>query len=483
MLKAFYMKFLAWIFVFVCIHSMTAAQPTYTIKANIKPFNKGYLYLAYYFGNKQYLLDSAKIEPSGDAVFTGTTKLQGGVYLIAFPAKNGWVECVIDKDLHFSLSADTSNLLQSIHFENSIDNSVFASFQQKSFQTGTSVTELRKKLTGKAGEPAYDSVSNLIKSILQSMQDYKNDIQKNYPNSLLSAIFNVLKDPEIPEAAHHPKGKYDSLFAYNYYKDHFWDGISFTDERLIRTPVFQGKFDRYYDEILPQVPDSIIVYTNKMLQAAKPNQEMFKFVLSSLTDKFINPKYMGQDAVFVDLFEKYFITGQADSWLNAENKKFVFDRGYSLMSNRIGLKAPELQMIDTLGKRFLLSSVQAPFTVICFWDPSCGHCRVEVPKLDSIFQAKWKKNGVKLIGVMVDGGKQNWLNFIKEHNLNGWSHIYQTDEMRDSIYKAGQPGYRQLYDVYQTPIIYLLDKNKNIIAKKLNYLQTDEFIEFKKKSQ
>ena len=477
------MRILAWTVLFLSVHFIGAAQSAYEIKANIKPFNKGYFYLAYHFGSKQYLIDSAKIESTGDAVFTGTKKLQGGVYLIVFPEKNGWIECMIDKDLRFSMKADTSKLLQSIQFEHSADNTVFTSYQQKSYELGSQINELRKKLIGKAGDAAYDSISNIMKTLGQSMQDYRIDIQKKYPNSLLTSIFNILKDPEIPPASTHPKGKYDSVYAYNYYKDHFWDGISFTDERLIRTPVLQGKFDRYYDEVLPQVPDSLMVYADKMLQASKPNEEMFKFFLSSLTDKYVNPKYMGQDAVFVHLFEKYFLTGQADSWMNEQYKKFVFDRGYSLMSNRIGLKAPELQMVDTLGRPFLLSAIQAPFTVICFWDPTCGHCKEEVPKMDSIFQAKWRKNGVKMIGVMVDGGKQNWLKFIKDHNLIGWTHIYQTDDMKDKIYKAGKPGFRQLYDVYQTPMVYLLDNNKNIIAKKLSYLQLDEFMEAKKKSQ
>lgn len=477
------MRILAWTVVFLSVHCIGAAQSVYEIKANIKPFNKGYFYLAYHFGSKQYLIDSAKIESTGDAVFTGTKKLQGGVYLIVFPEKNGWVECMIDKDLRFSMKADTSKLLQSIQFENSADNTVFTSYQQKSYELGSQINELRKKLIGKAGDAEYDSISNIMKTLGQSMQDYRIDIQKKYPNSLLTSIFNILKNPEIPPASTHPKGKYDSVYAYNYYKDHFWDGISFTDERLIRTPVLQGKFDRYYDEVLPQVPDSLILYADKMLQASKPNEEMFKFFLSSLTDKYVNPKYMGQDAVFVHLFEKYFLTGQADSWMNEQYKKFVFDRGYSLMSNRIGLKAPELQMVDTLGRPFLLSAIQAPFTVICFWDPTCGHCKEEVPKMDSIFQAKWRKNGVKMIGVMVDGGKQNWLKFIKDHNLVGWTHIYQTDDMKDKIYKAGKPGFRQLYDVYQTPMVYLLDNSKNIIAKKLSYLQLDEFMDAKKKSQ
>jgi thiol-disulfide isomerase/thioredoxin len=219
-----------------------------------------------------------------------------------------------------------------------------------------------------------------------------------------------------------------------------------------------------------------------MLEESKPSEEMFKFILSSLTEKYINPKYMGQDAVFVHLFEKYFLTGQADSWMNEKYKKFVFDRGYSLMANVIGAKAPELPMIDTAGKKFSLYNVQAPFTVICFWDPTCGHCKEEVPKIDSIFQKKWKANGVSLIGVMTDGGKDNWIKYIKDNNLKGWSHIYQTEETKEAILKSNKPGYRQLYDVYQTPTIYLLDKDKNIIAKKITYQQVDEFMDFKKKS-
>jgi hypothetical protein len=168
--------------------------------------------------------------------------------------------------------------------------------------------------------------------------------------------------------------------------------------------------------------------------------------------------------------------------MNEKYKKFIFDRGYSLMSNVIGKKAAELPMVDTLGKNFSLSALQAPFTVICFWDPTCGHCKEEVPRVDSIFQAKWRKEGVKLVGVMTDGGKQNWLNYIRENKLGGWIHVYQTEETKDKIYKAGQPGYRQLYDVYQTPMIYLLDKDKNIVAKKLTYLQVDDFMDFKKKA-
>jgi thiol-disulfide isomerase/thioredoxin len=126
-----------------------------------------------------------------------------------------------------------------------------------------------------------------------------------------------------------------------------------------------------------------------------------------------------------------------------------------------------------------LYSVNAPFIVICFWDPTCSHCKEIVPKVDSIFQAKWKKEGVKVYGVMVDGGKEAWMQFIRDHNLKDWIHVYETKSRQDSVEAAGQPGYKQLYDVYQTPILYLLDKDKRIIAKKLSYQQFDDVIDLK----
>ena len=285
----------------------------------------------------------------------------------------------------------------------------------------------------------------------------------------------------IPPSTQHPGGKYDSIFAYQYYKNHYWDGVSFTDERLLRTPVYIPKFDRYFGEVLPQASDSIIRYAGAILEASKPNKEMFKYHLSALTDKYVNPTYMGQDKVFVFLFEKYYLTGAADSWMTEKYKKFIFDRGYSLMANQLGEKGANLELSDTLGKVRPLYEVDGPYVVLCFWDPTCSHCQVEIPKLDSMFQNKWKARGIRLYGVMTDGGKEAWLKYIRTHNLKDWIHVYQTQELKDAESAANRPGFRQLYDVYQTPMLYLLDKEKRIVAKKLSYEQLDQFLEVSQK--
>ncbi len=62
-------------------------------------------------------------------------------------------------------------------------------------------------------------------------------------------------------------------------------------------------------------------------------------------------------------------------------------------------------------------------------------------------------------------------------------HVYQLPSQQKEEEAANKPNYRQLYDVYQTPILYLLDKDKSIIAKKLSYQQVDEVIDIKLKNK
>ena len=118
-----------------------------------------------------------------------------------------------------------------------------------------------------------------------------------------------------------------------------------------------------------------------------------------------------------------------------------------------------------------------------FGDPNCGHCKEEAPRLDSIYRASWKNHNVRIFAVLTPDGKQNvkpeWLTFIKEHNIGDWTHVYKTKEMEDADYAAQRPAFRQLFDITMTPSMYLLDKEKRIIGKKLTLLQLNDLLEVK----
>ena len=193
---------------------------------------------------------------------------------------------------------------------------------------------------------------------------------------------------------------------------------------------------------------------------------------------------MWEDAIFVHLFEKYF-ANKKYPWLNEAGKKNITERAYSLMANIFGSPASEIQLPDSTGKLKSLYAVEAPFTIVIFFDPMCGHCKETLPKIDSVYREKWKADAVKIFAVAKenDGTTKDWLKFIEEKKLEGWTHVYYSKFIEKSRVDSNLPGYLQLYDVQQFPTLYLLDKDKRIIAKKLSFDQLDEIIQLKKKGQ
>jgi thiol-disulfide isomerase/thioredoxin len=122
--------------------------------------------------------------------------------------------------------------------------------------------------------------------------------------------------------------------------------------------------------------------------------------------------------------------------------------------------------------------------VVAIWDPTCGHCKEVLPKLDSLYQAKWKSYGLKFFGLAkeTDGSRKDWLSFISSKDLGYWKHVYYSKEDDAARIKSGLPGYSQLYDVQSFPTLYLLDKDKRIIAKKVTPEQVDEILQFRTKT-
>jgi hypothetical protein len=457
-------------------------QNGYHIQLTLKPYKEGKVYLGYYYGKIRALADSAMLEGNSTATFSGKEKLPGGVYFIVSPHKAILFELLVDTQQNFSIAADTTNLPGSVAFTGSPDNTVFQSYTNFTNTKGSEIVAGQKELAGVHSKADSARVRDRIKKANTDIQSYRENLSVKYPNSLLTVLFHTLKEPVVPPAAQQPGKKYDSLFAYHYFKSHYWDSIPFTDERLTRTPVFEPRLDKYFRDLVPPDADSIEREADRMLLESRVSKPLFQFLLVYFVQKYVNPEYMGQDAVFVHLFEKYINTGEAE-FFTEKYRQFLNNRAYSLMANLIGQPAANLPMVDTTGKPRPLYGEEAPFIVICFWDATCGHCKEIVPKVDSIFQAKWKQEGVKLYGVMVDGGQEAWLQFIKDHNLKDWIHVYEPKAQQDSDEAAGRPGYKQLYDVYQTPILYLLDKDKRIIAKKLSYQQLDEVVNLKLKKK
>jgi thiol-disulfide isomerase/thioredoxin len=460
----------------------TKASIGYNIPITLTPLKNTWVYLGCHFGKYKNLADSAWLNDKSQGVFKGKEKLPQGIYFIVSPAKYLLFEFLMDKQQAFSIKADTAHLDMAT-ITGSSENQLFQDYTKFLAQKAPILTKLQQQLA--TVKTAKDSAA--IKSLLttgnKELNDYRENIMKNSPNTMLGRFFFTMKRPEIPAIPVAANGKADSTYPYRYVKSHWWDGVSLDDDALVRTPFFEPKLEEYFKYYVVPDADSVISEVNYMLLVARPSKEMSKYLLGKFTDKYINPEYMGQEKVFLFLFDKYYSKGDT-AWLSEKQRKFIFDRAYSLMANQLGEAAPDLQMLDTAGKNVSLYSLKAPFTFVTFWDPNCGHCKETVPRIDSIYNAKWKGLGVKLVGVNVDDGANDaWKKFIVEHKLAGWVHMYEPKQVKEDQAKKGVANYRQLYDVYKTPTLYLLDTDKHIIGKMLSIEQFDDVLEAKIKNK
>jgi thiol-disulfide isomerase/thioredoxin len=460
-----------------------ASAQGYEIKITLKPYKNKYIYLGHYFGNSYPIIDSAKLDDNSVAVFRGIKKLQGGTYLIGLPNRSGFFEVLVDKQQNFAVIADTATFRDNVQFINSPDNEMLKSYQHYVNGKGKEINETQAKLRTASKKDSAELIAKL-KKLDKDILDFRNKMVKDNPDAMLSMYLQAMREPVIPEELDNPKTKDDSLKAFNYYKSHYWDGVNFWDGRLAYTSFFEQKLDKYYQDVVAYHPDSVIKEIDAMLGPASINDEMTRFLLVKFVNRYLNMKYMWEDAVFVHLFEKYF--AQKDyPWLTKEGRKTVTDRAYSLMANLMGTPAADIELKDSTGKVSPLYEVKAPYTVVAFWDPTCGHCKEMLPKLDSFYRAKWKNMGIMIYAVAkeTDGTKKDWLDFINQQRLSGWVHVYYSKAEDNARIAANIPGYSQLFDVRTYPTLYLLDKNKNIIAKKLTYSQIDDVIELKEKGK
>jgi thiol-disulfide isomerase/thioredoxin len=464
--------------------SMAFSQNAYEIKVTFKPFKNQFIYLGHYFGKSYPIIDSVLLDANSQGVFKGPNLLPGGIYLIGYPNKAGFFEILIDKQQKFTVIADTSTIRKGAQYLNSPDNTAFTAYQQKVNVWGQEIAENKKQLAH--AKTSSDS-AEIIKKITLSdslIRIYREGIIKNSPGSILSVLLNAMKEPQIPEKLRTPKTRADSLNAYRHFKDHYWDGVDFWDGRLAYTTFFEDKVEKYINEVVPQHPDSLIYEIDYMLGFASISPEMTRALLLKFVNRYLNQKYMFEDKIYVHIFEKYF--AQKDyPWLTVQGKKTLTDRYYRMIDNILGTPATDIVLPDTANVTTTLYKQPNNFTILIFWDPTCGHCKELAPKLDSLYKAKWKASGVGVFAIAkeTDGTIKTWHNEIDKLGLQAWTHVYYSSKTENERIKNNIPGYSQLYDVQSFPTLYLLDKEKRIVAKKLTLEQIDEVLQMKLKGQ
>lgn len=484
-----------------CISSLFASsQSGYEIKINLKNMKDTLVYLTYYQFDKTIIKDTGTVGQNGRIVFKGTKKLNTGIYSLVGQQKTILVNFFIDDDTQqLELKSDAEfDFAKELVAINSDRQNDFLNYIKFLGKQNTALFELKQKsvLNSKKDTLAFNEKQ---KEIAIMSADYEEKFFMQQKGSYIAQVLNlkidkVLKD--VPKAAN---DRPDSIMAYDYYKKHYWDEVDFKDDAIMRNPFFYNKLKVYFDQVVPMNADSVCVEIDKIMAKTKPESLLYKLMLAHFTYSYETSTIMGYDKVFVYLADNYFKIGKAVGIYEDETiVQKIINRAEKLKPLLIGAPAQELFMIkaedfdkmksmgfedaknsEEITKIYYknrteinnmyvkLSNVKADFTILVFWDADCGHCQKEIPVLLDAYHELIKQNiDVKVYSVYMQYEGDKYLKYIAEHNLP-WINVYDGAHINNTTEK---------YDVQTTPVIYVLDKDKVIKAKRINADKVKEII-------
>jgi thiol-disulfide isomerase/thioredoxin len=360
--------------------------------------------------------------------------------------------------------------MKTLKFAGSDENNQFVEYQKKWVGMQLHSASISRRIqNNKQNNDSLKILNQMLKSHEENMKVYLKSVISSNEGKFLGVLLKAMLPVEIPEfkipAGYLNPDSVKWIRSYNYNKNHFFDNIDLTDDRLLRTPILYARLDAFFSNVLIQSPDTINKEIDKIIKKVSSNYKVFQFVSVYLFNHFRESQVMGQDAVMVKIADDIYLSGKAD-WVSKEFKSDLRKQVDMIRPNLIGKTAQNIVMDSYKGIFVALDDVEKDFTILYFWEPDCGHCKEATPKL-KIYYDKHKDYSLEIFAVCTTSDKAKWTKYIEDNKLtwiNGW------DPQRSSHYDY-------YYNVQSTPTVYILDKKKKIIAKKLAVEEIGPFIE------
>lgn len=447
------------------------AQAGYKIAFKLQGLSDTTVYLGYFLQEKTFIRDTATVDSRGSFVFDGTPELAQGIYFLVLD-KTRIVDFVVGEDQQFTLSTSTADYVGNMKVDGDIDNKVFFDNMKFGTELGREAEPLTAILQDSTrNDDEKQSARDHLQKINERAHAFQDDIIVKHPNTLTARLLKMNKPVEIPDPPKKPDGSIDSTFQLRYYRAHYFDNLDLADPAMLRVPkvFYWDKVQDYLTRLYVQHPDTIASALNSLIAKAKTNRETYRYLVWNAVVNYFNPEIMGLDQVFVQLVDRYITSGEMDYWIDKKTVQNLKDEADKRRRAKIGSIAPDLIMQDQDLQRRALYDFKTRYTIIFFFKPTCSHCREETPKLVDFYNANRSKYDLGVFAVATDTSMREMREFIKQFKTP-WTTVNGPRSYLNTHFS-------NLYYADQTPMVYILDKDKKIIARKIPVEQIGEFLE------
>ncbi|HAD34053.1 MAG TPA: hypothetical protein DCF44_06080 [Chitinophagaceae bacterium] len=240
--------------------------------------------------------------------------------------------------------------------------------------------------------------------------------------------------------------------------------LDYTDNRLYKSGLFKDAIDNHFWllENCGKPLDSVYVEMKTSIDAMMLHLLKDEKKLNEVTD------------YLFDLLERHSLF-QASEYLalkvlNDVSCTLNSDLAKQLETYRAMKKgniAPEL-VFNTVDNKLpkKLSDLNSHYTVVVFGASWCHKCTEELPAIARNY-TKWKSQGVEVVFVSLDEDKSSFEKFTKDFPF-----------LSSCDYKKWEGENVKNYYVFGTPIIFLLDKKREIILRPNSVQQMDAWVDW-----
>ncbi|MDZ4846722.1 MAG: DUF5106 domain-containing protein [Chitinophagales bacterium] len=464
------------LFFFVCCNNQssngevsettTAIKQPLDMKLKVSGFANSWVKLIGFYGDQNWVLDSVMADAQGNVQFRKDTPILEGMYFIAFPDQK-FAQILIDKQQQFSLEFSKDDAVNTMKVKGCPDTELL--YQNLKFEA-----DIQKKFdavkqrmdAGTKGSMEYAAAEQEQNNLLNERKAHVNLFKEKHPDVFFTKFKIAGQNPELKKPLR-PDGSVDEDLQVYYYRNEFWNGVDFSDVRLLRTPVYFNKLKKYMKELTPQLTDSLTKYADIVMLKSKANKEMFKFTANWIALNYKNTKVMGLEAVYVHMVDTYWTREQA--WWSDSTEITGLRGEVALMQpSLIGKTGQDIRAKNERGEYISLYDIKTPFIVLYMYSYECDNCQKESPKLAQVM-TEWKKKGLAdLFALCLDAKEEEWKKYLQKSGLSAFHNVF--DFQRES-------KYHRKYHVDVTPEMYVLNKERKIIASNIDSEQLPKIFE------
>ena len=408
--------------------------------------------------------DTILIQTAGRLELSSKTPLPQGQYILQTPKQiyNGMIELLIEKSNSNVLKISHDSLYNSISFKDNPVNGVYSAYLGSVRATENQIQKLYAKVNLTTPLENREKISREIKEHQKRLYDLENSIIKRYPNTLLSAIVSCNNLPLMSGSIldNYMSDSNSALYKQTtkFLRDNYFKGVDFHSDVLLNTSLVPFKIKKYislFDKNDPELDDVV----KELLQKSAVNPLMYQVVSDALYTIFHQSLYTNNNEnIMIDILKN----AKQQSFVPDWKKQSITQQILIYQKNKVGTQAANLNLKDFGDKEYLLNNVKSKYTILYFYDPECSNCSEITPKMKGWFYVDGPKNAT-ILAIYINQDEQEWSNYIRENTYPPrWINLWDKNES-DKM--------REKYWIESLPAIYVLDENKKVILKNVNFKQ------------